>query len=615
MPNKEKVNWLYFGLIFLFLSLLSFVHFYYSTYVGWSLFLYAFSLVIEVFAETFLFYFIASALIKQKSRLLYYGFISFTFLILLMQIIHFMMLRLMDSNLLLFFKTFFSAGFDNFLFLLRACNINIYFIILASLLIVLLPFAGPGLYVLTKRLIKKRIFSLPIRNILLIEIICFVSLLGLEKAGRKFLSSQEWRYFQKTMPIGSSFQKKDLLTIQLHKPLKKPTSPVKIVRKATKKPLTTTYKPNIYLFILEALRKDFLTFTVAPNIHNFSKDCLAFDETFSNANYSHPSWFAVLHASFPFHWKYFQTHFQCGSPILQILKKMGYEISVISSAELPYYQMDMVLFGKDHYLANFYENFFGKTPDQRDQLCFNLLKEKNIKKEGQLFIVFLDSTHSEYSWPQDYKAPFTPVCDSINYIELSYNHSSLDKVKNRYANAINYLDHLFGSFICSLKEKNIYDDSIIILTGDHGEEFFEENSFFHSSHLNRYQLSVPIMCKFKTPPKHQRKIASHIDIFPSVLDYLTKRNDIVSLFDGCSFFDLQRPLFTLAVSQNANLAPDHIAIIDGKTIMHFKFSYKKDLYDATHLHMISQQSMKDEPKELSNSEITSLTEKNLKYLY
>ena len=613
--EKRKVNWLYFGLFFSFLSLLSFVHLYFSTYVGLSRFLYAFSLFIEAFAQTLFFYFIASIFARFKNRFIYFCFISFTFIILLFQIIHFMMLRLMDSSLLHFFKTFFSAGLDNFLLLLRACNVNTFFLFLATLLVVVLPLAGPFLYLLTKKIIKKHNFSLSIRNIILVEIFCFVSLLGLEKAEKKRLSSQEWDYFGKTMPIGSSFQNKDLITMKLKNPLKRPLSPTKILKKAEEKDQKITYKPNIYLFILEALRKDYLSPTISPNLTSFSKDCLAFEKTFSNANCTHMSWFSIFHGSYPYHWKHFQTHYQCGSPILQILKKMGYEISIISSAELPYFQMDEVLFGKDHHLADFYKNFVGNPPDQRDLSCFNLLKEKITKKEGQLFVVFLDSTHSEYSWPKDYKAPFEPVSDSINYIELSYNHKNLDKIKNRYANAINYIDYLFGSFTSYLKEKNLYDDSIIVLTGDHGEEFFEENSLFHGSHLNRYQLSIPIMCKFKNPPKHQNKIASHVDIFPSILDYLTHREDLLSLFDGFSFFDMQRPIFTIAAAQNANLAPDKIALIDNNMILHFHLPYKEDFYKTTHIQVLSQSKLQKDKKSLSKDEAISLGEKNLKYLY
>ena len=612
--EKRTVNWLYFGIIFLFLSLLSFVHFFHSTYIGFSRFLYALSLFFETFAETLFFYLAAFLINKLKRRIFYYSFISFIFIILLLQSIHFMMLRIMDSSLLHFFKTFLSAGSDNFIVLLRACNINILFLIFSILLFILLPIAGPGLYFLTKKLIRNSNFSISIRTIVILEIFCLITLLGLEKSEKKIFSSHEWHYFQKTMPFGSSFQKNATISMKLKSPIKKPISPTALLEKAKSSIKKTNLKPNIYFFVIEALRRDFLSSEIAPNIYTFSKECLSFENTLSNSNATHMSWFSIFHGSYPYHWKYFQENYQSGSPILQILKNLGYEISIISSAELPYFQMDEVLFGKDHYLTDFYQNFIGQTPDRRDFFCFDLLKEKTTKKEGQLFIVFLDSTHSEYSWPKSFNAPFQPVSDSINYVELSYNKKNLGKLKNRYSNAINYIDHLFGSFIFFLKEKKIYEDSIIVLTGDHGEEFFEENSLFHGSHLNRYQLSVPIMCKFKDPPTHQNKIASHMDIFPSILDFLTQRKDVISLFDGFSFFDMQRPVFTIATAQNANLAPENIALIDDNMIFNFHILTKGNFYETTHLRFLSQKPFGKDKKILSNKQALVLTEKNLMFL-
>lgn len=71
-----------------------------------------------------------------------------------------------------------------------------------------------------------------------------------------------------------------------------------------------------------------------------------------------------------------------------------------------------------------------------------------------------------------------------------------------------------------LKAQNRYDDAIIIVTGDHGEEFKEQGSWFHCSALNPMQTNVPILIKW---PKNMGrgplvKQASHLDLLPSLFD-------------------------------------------------------------------------------------------------
>ena len=80
--------------------------------------------------------------------------------------------------------------------------------------------------------------------------------------------------------------------------------------------------------------------------------------------------------------------------------------------------------------------------------------EKN--KDSSVFITFLDSTHSEYSWPKDFKAKFTPYVTKVNYISLSQSKKGLALLKNSYKNAINYIDLLFKGFLAWFSDIFLY---------------------------------------------------------------------------------------------------------------------------------------------------------------
>jgi hypothetical protein len=87
---------------------------------------------------------------------------------------------------------------------------------------------------------------------------------------------------------------------------------------------------------------------------------------------------------------------------------------------------------------------------------------------------------------------------------------------------VHWIDQQMKEFVAFLKEHGRYDNSIIIITGDHGEEFQEHGSWFHCSNLKRPQTAVPILIKWPGWVRNQpaQTQASHLDIMPSLLDAL-----------------------------------------------------------------------------------------------
>ena len=63
----------------------------------------------------------------------------------------------------------------------------------------------------------------------------------------------------------------------------------------------------------------------------------------------------------------------------------------------------------------------------------------------------------------------------------------MDQVKATHKNAVFYNDMLFLKIINKLKEKGLYENSIIIYTSDHGQEFFEFGKLGHNSSFSKYQ--------------------------------------------------------------------------------------------------------------------------------
>lgn len=96
---------------------------------------------------------------------------------------------------------------------------------------------------------------------------------------------------------------------------------------------------------------------------------------------------------------------------------------------------------------------------------------------------------------------------------------------NRYDSSIRYLDHEFGRFIGKLKQQNLYQNSLIILTSDHGESFGEEHGgwrgFLHGTHwLNESVNHIPLIIHL---PGQQEGVepetfASQVDVAPTIME-------------------------------------------------------------------------------------------------
>ena len=105
--------------------------------------------------------------------------------------------------------------------------------------------------------------------------------------------------------------------------------------------------------------------------------------------------------------------------------------------------------------------------------------------------VFLDAPHGPYSFPEGF-TKFKPVgAADIEYLTVSKKDSKV--LFNKYRNANYFSDSVVNNMINVLKQNDLYKNSVVIVTSDHGEEFFELGTFGHNSAFNDKQTHVPFI--------------------------------------------------------------------------------------------------------------------------
>ncbi len=293
--------------------------------------------------------------------------------------------------------------------------------------------------------------------------------------------------------------------------------------------------PDIYIVVVETWRTDAITPEISPFLHRFrEEECQQFDVTYAGSNCTPISWFTLFHSRLGIHWK--QAVAEKSSPgglrgayPVRLLHKLGYSCSVRAVCDLGYQEMSDLNFGANHRLAEkFLDNPMlprGLEIPEREIIVIDDLKTQleSTSPGSHLHFLSLDSPHYNYYWPENGFEPIHHDCaGNINYASLKPSREAIREVVKRYENSAHWIDQELAAFIAYLKSRNRYENSIIVLTGDHGEEFQEHGSWFHCSNLKNPQTKVPIMIKWPAWVENQppQALVTHLDVMPSVLDAL-----------------------------------------------------------------------------------------------
>ncbi len=398
--EKHEINYLYFSFFFVAVSILSLSHFLFleEPLSGLRLFFLLYALG-QAFLEVWVFILIAYILRRWTSSSVFYPFIALSFTVLLLHFTAFTLLRLMDASITYIFKFLFGRGFDHLTTVFLALGMNMGMIATIVFVLVSIPFLGLLLYWGTSYIARLSPWKLSLQQIIAALAMTGASLCCLEVLVHQHLERPLYNKLHKGLPLGRAFYPPEPRCITLKEPR------VRLKNEAHLREalpfLTAVDTPNIYFFVIETLRKDFVTEETAPHLMAFAKENLNISSSYANSNWTPLSWFSLFHSNLPFSWALVRDEWKGGSIPLALLKQLGYKIRVYSSTDLSYFDMDRAIFGENRSLATrIEEHFFQRDlePCDRDTLCIDSF-ERDLKAEGgkagNLYIFFLDATHSE----------------------------------------------------------------------------------------------------------------------------------------------------------------------------------------------------------------------------
>jgi arylsulfatase A-like enzyme len=160
--------------------------------------------------------------------------------------------------------------------------------------------------------------------------------------------------------------------------------------------------------------------------------------------------------------------------------------------------------------------------------------------------------------------PRSPKGDQV------FSETEIEALVARYDAEIAYVDREIGRLLDHLRASGLYDDALVVLTSDHGEEFSEHGLWTHAKTLYNEVLHIPLVVKYPQRLAHAngRTIdapSALVDIAPTIADVLgadwsdlpMRGRSLLSLVDApperLIYADNERPALRAVIDPNVKL--------------------------------------------------------------
>ena len=310
---------------------------------------------------------------------------------------------------------------------------------------------------------------------------------------------------------------------------------------------------NILFIIVDTLRADHLPLygyrkIETPHLDRFARDAIRFEYAFSNSSWPRPSFAPSLTGRYPCSHRT-TTKFDSLPDELttlpEVLQGAGYSTyGIVTNFNLApffnfhqgfdlyrYLEPDFVLGAGDQaakllllqVLRRVDEKVHHKlgrvrkASDYRDAEAVNRalleLLDNDPPRPWFFFVGYMDPHDPYYAHPYDGTGQSRAAKQKPDPEEAP-------RLRGLYDGEIAYWDQQFGRLLDQLKRRRLYDELTLVVTADHGEEFYEHGGFWHGTTLYDEQIRIPLLLKLPVNRQGGTTVShwvESIDVMPTLL--------------------------------------------------------------------------------------------------
>ncbi|MEI6127443.1 MAG: sulfatase-like hydrolase/transferase, partial [Pseudomonadota bacterium] len=331
-------------------------------------------------------------------------------------------------------------------------------------------------------------------------------------------------------------------------------------------------RPNVVWIVMDTVRADHVScygykYPTSPSIDKIAAEGIVFENAYATAPWTLPSHASMFTGMYPRTHQTTNAHQFLSSSfttIAELLHAQGYMTAGftnnpwVSSATNLHQGFDSFFEGfkfdgeslqwENLMLVRFFSKALGTDLEARSKQqgwCSAYQTNERIRlwlrktrKPEIPFFIFINymEAHLPYTAPEPYVRPFLPAAVSYeaankvnqNFAKYYSGLVKMDKADfamlgSLYDGEINYLDNYINSLCSQLRSLGILDNTIVIITSDHGDNLGENNKMAHVFSVDDRLLHVPLIIRYpKSVPAGTRvtSIVQTTQIFPTILDML-----------------------------------------------------------------------------------------------
>jgi arylsulfatase len=278
---------------------------------------------------------------------------------------------------------------------------------------------------------------------------------------------------------------------------------------------------------------------------------VVFDRAYAQASSTFPSTAAIFTGRYPSDTqiandRYFELSQECAT-LAEVLKDAGYRTGFFSANPLHAY--DSVGTG-EAWSPGFdqgFDEYFVGSKLYSNRLRAAALNERAMKWIGQagrgepfLACVWYIDVHTPYEPPPEFRErfpnPYESTIDGNKEMRELWktgkpiSDEARHHLINLYDGEIAYTDSSIGDMFDRLADQGVLDDTLVMVTADHGEAFHEHGQWVHGFGLYEELIRIPLLlipaqAQARTRVSRNSSLVGLIDLMPTILDYAAIPNE------------------------------------------------------------------------------------------
>ncbi len=298
--------------------------------------------------------------------------------------------------------------------------------------------------------------------------------------------------------------------------------------------IQTKEGPNVVFIVIDALRQDHLGCygyerNTSPFMDALAKEGVIYKNAYSSSPWTKPSMASFLTALYPNNHRAINSGDMLPESVLtisEIFKNEGCSTFFLGGGNTYLGKRFQFHQGFDSYFnerinaARLTDQFLSLIPKLKKRRFFAYIHYMDTHlpyKQNKYYDFFVQNKGTHHFEPGKFSHK------DIKRLTISNTLSAADKeyLIALYDGQIRFVDENIGRILSMLKSNHMLNDTLVVVTSDHGEEFWDHDHFEHGHSLYDELIRIPlIIAGNNVKPSERKDPARSIDLLPTVLEII-----------------------------------------------------------------------------------------------